>query len=72
MILVADYDKALGRLHNAQAQFDYNTGLSRSLMEDYLVVKDGHTEYFHQWKAIKRRQYLKSLKTEIPAWNKHL
>lgn len=28
MILVADYDKALGRLHNAQAQFDYNTGLS--------------------------------------------
>ena len=48
MILVGDYDKALGRMHNAQAQFDYNTGLSRDLMEDYLVVENGQTKPFHE------------------------
>lgn len=48
MVLVADYDKAMGRLHNAQTQFDYNTGLSRDLMEDYLVVENGQTKPFHK------------------------
>lgn len=48
MVLVADYDKAMGRLHNAQAQFDYNTGLSRDLMEDYLVMENGQAKPFHQ------------------------
>lgn len=47
MILMEDYDKALGRMHNAQSQFDYNTGCSRSLMEDYLVIKDGKALPFH-------------------------
>ena len=66
MILVADYDKALGRLHNAQAQFDYNTGLSRSLMEDYLVVKDGHTEYFHQVEGYKTKTVLEVFENRDP------
>ena len=35
-------------MHNAQAQFDYNTGLSRDLMEDYLVVENGQTRPFHE------------------------
>ena len=46
MILVGDYDKALGRMHNAQAQFDYKR-LSRDLIEDYLVVENGQTKPFH-------------------------
>lgn len=41
IILYADYDKALGRLHGAGALLAYNNSMSRSLMEDYLVIKDG-------------------------------
>lgn len=48
MVLVADYDKAMGRLHYAHNQFDYNTGLSNDLMEDYLVVENEQTKPFHQ------------------------
>lgn len=48
MVLVADYDKALGRMHNAQAQCDYNTGLSRSLMEDYLVIENEQAKPFQK------------------------
>lgn len=47
MILVVDYDKVLGCLYNVQVQFDYNIGFFCSLMEDYLVVKDGYIEYFY-------------------------
>lgn len=46
MIMVEDYDKGLGRMHNAQAIFDWTTGLSRDLMEDYLVVENGKTKTF--------------------------
>lgn len=66
MILVADYDKALGRLHNAQAQFDYNTGLSRSLMEDYLVVEDGQTKYFHEVEGYRTKTVLEIFENQDP------
>ena len=66
MILVADYDKALGRLHNAQAQFDYNTGLSRSLMEDYLVVEDGQTKYFHEVEGYRTKTVLEIFENRDP------
>ncbi|MBN2661855.1 MAG: RagB/SusD family nutrient uptake outer membrane protein [Tannerellaceae bacterium] len=48
MILIEDYDKTLGRMHNAQAMFDWTTSLSRDLMEDYLVIKDGKVIPFQQ------------------------
>ena len=46
MIFYEDYDKALGRMHNAQAMFDWTSGLSRDLMEDYWVIEDGRTKRF--------------------------
>lgn len=48
MIMYTDYDKALNRMHNAQAQFNYNSGLSRDLQEDYLALKDGKAVPFHE------------------------
>lgn len=47
MIIYEDYDKALGRYHNAGGLlFDFNSSMSRDLMEDYLVVEDGKTKRF--------------------------
>jgi len=47
MIIYEDYDKSLGRTHNAGgALFDFNSSMSRDLMEDYLVVEDGKTKRF--------------------------
>lgn len=46
MIFYEDYDKSLGRYHNAQAVLDWQTSLSRDLMEDYLVIEDGKTKRF--------------------------
>lgn len=47
MILVGDYDKTLGRTHNAQSALDWTSGLSRDLMEDYLVIDGQKTKPFH-------------------------
>lgn len=47
IILYADYEKTLGRLHGAGACLNYINSISRSLMEDYLVVKDGKAVPFH-------------------------
>ena len=66
MILVADYDKALGRMHNAQAQFDYNTGLSRDLMEDYLVLEDGRTKPFHEVSGYETKTYKEVFENRDP------
>ena len=47
MIIYEDYDKALGRNHNAGgALFDFNSSMSRDLMEDYLVIEGGKTKRF--------------------------
>lgn len=48
MIFYEDYDKALGRMHNAQAILDWQTSLSRDLMEDYLVIEDNKTKTFQE------------------------
>lgn len=66
MVMVADYDKALGRLHNAQAQFDYNTGLSRSLMEDYLVIEDGKVKPFHETEGYATKTFLEIFENRDP------
>lgn len=47
IILYADYDKAVGRTHGAGSLLNYNNSISRSLMEDYLVIKDGKAVPFH-------------------------
>lgn len=41
MIMYNDYDKSLGRLHNAQAMLNWTHSLSRDLMEDYLYIENG-------------------------------
>lgn len=46
MIMFAAYDQALRR-HNAHSAFDWVTGLSRDLMEDYLAIVDGRAVPFH-------------------------
>lgn len=47
MIIYEDYDKTLGYTHNAGASLmNYNSSLSRDLMEDYLVIEDGKTKRF--------------------------
>lgn len=66
MIMAADYDKALGRRHNAQAQFDYNTGISRSLMEDYLVIEDGKTKPFYEVPGYATKTYLEIFENRDP------
>lgn len=47
IILYSDYDKALGRYHGAGSLLNYNNSISRSLMEDYLAIKDGKAVPFH-------------------------
>lgn len=55
MILFEDYDKSLGRMHNAQAMFDWTTSLSRDLMEDYEIEEDGEWKPFYESKGYKTK-----------------
>lgn len=48
MIIFEDYSNELGRKHGAGARFDWTTGLSRDLMEDYYVIEDGKTKTFQE------------------------
>lgn len=49
MIMIVDFDLALRRFHNSKIVLNYNYGLSRSLVEDYLVInEDGTTMPFQQ------------------------
>lgn len=47
MIMYEDYDKGLGRKHNAQAMLDWTTSLSRDLMEDYEIKENGEWKPFY-------------------------
>lgn len=47
MILYSDYDQALRR-NNTHSAFDWTTGLSRDLMEDYLAIVGGKAVPFQQ------------------------
>lgn len=62
MILVSDYDKALGRLHNSQQVCDFYHGLSRDLMEDYLVIDGNRTKTFQSVPGYATKHIRKSLK----------
>lgn len=66
MIMVADYDKTLGRLHNAQVVYAYH-GLSRSLIEDYLVIgEDGKTRTFQSIPGHETMPYPEVLENRDP------
>lgn len=66
MILVADYDKALGRFHNAQAMCDWTHGISRDLMEDYLVIDGGKTRTFQSVPGYDTKTYKEIFENRDP------
>lgn len=66
MILVEDYDKALGRKHNAQAMFDWTSALSRDLMEDYLVIENNKTKTFQQIEGYEKKTVLEIFENRDP------
>lgn len=66
MILVEDYDKALGRKHNAKSVFDWTSALSRDLMEDYLVIENNKTKTFQQVKGYEKKTILEIFENRDP------
>ena len=66
MILCADYDKGLGRLHNSHQTGDYYHGISKSLMEDYLVIKDGKAVPFQQVEGYATKTYKEIFENRDP------
>lgn len=62
MILMQQYDKLLGIKHNAQSVFDWTSGLSRDLMEDYLVVDGDRVFPFQQLPDYETKNYLEVFK----------
>ena len=66
LILVSDYDKALGRMHNAQQIGDVYHGLSRDLMEDFLVIDGNETKPFHTVPGYETKTYLEIFENRDP------
>lgn len=66
MIFYAAYNRDLGRMHNSQHVFDQNTGLSRSLMEDYLVIKDGKAVPFQTIEGYSTKTFLEIFDNRDP------
>lgn len=66
IILFTDYDKALGRKNNSQKVFDYYSGLSRDLMEDYLVIKDQKAFPFQQVAGYDTKGFLEVFENRDP------
>lgn len=66
IIFMEDYDKSLGRKHNAQACFDWTTGLSRDLMEDYLVIEDDKAIFFQQVDGYGKKSVLEVFENRDP------
>ncbi|MDE6348767.1 MAG: RagB/SusD family nutrient uptake outer membrane protein [Bacteroides sp.] len=66
MILVEDYDKTLGRLHNAQQVCDFYNGLSKDLMEDYLVVEGNQVKTFQSVPGYETKTYKEIFENRDP------
>lgn len=66
MILVSDYDKGLGRMHNAQQVCDFYHGLSRDLMEDYLVIDGNTTKTFQSVPGYEKMTYKQIFENRDP------
>ncbi|MCI1778764.1 MAG: RagB/SusD family nutrient uptake outer membrane protein [Bacteroidales bacterium] len=58
MIMIRDYDKNLGLLHNVKSVLNEDTGLSRDLMESYLAYdENGNLVPFHNIPGYKTMSY---------------
>lgn len=67
MIMIIDFDLALRRFHNSKIVLNYNFGLSRSLVEDYLVInEDGTSMPFQQIQNYDKIGYLDISKNRDP------
>lgn len=67
MIFYEDYSKELGRNHNAGGElFDFDGGLSRDLMEDYLVVENGQTKTFQEVPGYDTKEYVEVFENRDP------
>ncbi len=66
MIFYEDYDKDLGRYHNAQAMFDWTTGLSRDLMEDYYVIEDDQLKRFQDVEGYETKTFTEIFENRDP------
>lgn len=66
MILVDDYDKTLGRKHNSQQVCDFYNGLSRDLMEDYLVTDGTTTKTFQSVPGYATKTYKEIFENRDP------
>lgn len=65
MILVTDYDKELGIYHNSQ-QIPAYSGLSRDLMEDYLVIDGNKTKRFQDVEGYATKTYSEIFENRDP------
>lgn len=66
MIIFEDYSNELGRKHGAGARFDWTTGLSRDLMEDYYVIEDGKTKRFQDIPGNDKKTFLEIFENRDP------
>lgn len=66
MIIFEDYSNELGRLHGAGARFDWTTGLSRDLMEDYYVIEDGKAKAFQEIPGYDKKTFLEIFDNRDP------
>lgn len=65
IILMTDYDKDLGIMHNAQ-QIPAYSGLSRDLMEDYLVIDGNTTKRFQDVEGYATKTYAEIFENRDP------
>lgn len=66
MIIFEDYSNELGRKHDAGARFDWTTGLSRDLMEDYYVIEGGKTKRFQDVPDYNKKTFLEIFEKRDP------
>lgn len=67
MIIYEDYDKALGRNHNAGGVlFDFNSSMSRDLMEDYLVIEGGKAKRFQDIPGYETKKFAEVFENRDP------
>nr|WP_301061241.1 RagB/SusD family nutrient uptake outer membrane protein [Phocaeicola sp.] len=66
MIIYEDYSNELGRKHGAGARFDWTTGLSRDLMEDYYAIKNGKAIRFQDVPGYDKKTFLEVFDNRDP------
>lgn len=66
MIFYEDYSNELGRKHGAGAMFDWTTGLTRDLMEDYWAIEDGKVKPFQEVPGYDTKSFLEVFENRDP------